>query len=147
MYNCQLYFALLKYYVIEYTITFTMWWIRFRIVIIYFTHFKHLFCVIDSNIHTLYIMYSKNNITHKQNECAWGNLYKKRYIALRKCYIHVLLRLSRWSYFTVPFMDFFTYYTAWEKALAERKDVNVLLLSYEEMKKVKENFIYDPFLH
>ena len=44
-------------------------------------------------------------------------------------------------------MDFFTYYTAWEKALAERKDVNVLLLSYEEMKTVTENFIYDPFLH
>ena len=34
-------------------------------------------------------------------------------------------------------MDFFTYYSAWEKALVERKDINVLLLSYEEMQKVK----------
>ena len=33
-------------------------------------------------------------------------------------------------------MDFFTYYSAWEKALG-RKDINVLLLSYEEMQKVK----------
>jgi len=33
-------------------------------------------------------------------------------------------------------MDYFNYYNRWERFLADRNDVDVLLISYEDMKKV-----------
>lgn len=39
-------------------------------------------------------------------------------------------------FIVVSTIDFFDYYNAWEKVLLERKDLKVLLLSYEDMKKV-----------